>query len=89
VCAVSGTGWGEYFIRHAVAHDLCARIKYTGESVQSAAKDVIEEVTRSGGYGGVIAVDAQGRIAMSYSTPRMARGYVSEGAQAVIVLEFK
>jgi L-asparaginase / beta-aspartyl-peptidase len=87
VCAVSATGWGEYFIRNAVAHDLCARIKYAGESVQSAADHVIEAVNRMGGCGGVIAVDAKGRIAMPYSTSSMAHGYVLAGKQAVIVLE--
>lgn len=26
-CAVSGTGWGEYFIRVGVAHEICTRIR--------------------------------------------------------------
>ncbi len=26
-CAVSATGWGEYFIRVGVAHEICARLK--------------------------------------------------------------
>ena len=86
VCAVSGTGWGEYFIRNAVAHDLCARVKYANESVESAAKHVIDEVSRMGGYGGVIAVDAKGHIAMPRSAP-MAHGYIMAGKQAVTVLE--
>ena len=30
-CAVSCTGHGEYFIRHAVAFDVCARYKYLKE----------------------------------------------------------
>ena len=27
-CAVSATGHGEYFIRAAVAHDICAQVEY-------------------------------------------------------------
>jgi beta-aspartyl-peptidase (threonine type) len=86
VCAVSATGWGEYFIRNVVAHDLSVRIKYAGESVESAARHVIEAVAAMGGCGGVIAVDAMGCMAMPYSTPSMAHGYVSAGKPAVIVL---
>ena len=29
-CAVSATGHGEFFIRAAVAHDICARVEYQG-----------------------------------------------------------
>jgi len=86
LCAVSATGWGEYLIRAAVAHDVCARVKYAGEPVERAAKHVIEEVGRMGGYGGLIAVDAKGRIAMPYSSATMARGYAVAGKEAVVVL---
>ena len=30
-CAVSATGWGEYFIRVGVAHEICARLRATNE----------------------------------------------------------
>jgi beta-aspartyl-peptidase (threonine type) len=86
VCAVSATGWGEYFIRNAVAYDMCARIKYLNESLDSAASHVIEQVSRMGGYGGLIAVDRYGRIAMPYSTPTMAHGYMVEGGPAVVLV---
>jgi beta-aspartyl-peptidase (threonine type) len=32
-CGVSGTGWGEYYIRAAVAHDICARVAYRGDTL--------------------------------------------------------
>ena len=35
-CAVSGTGWGEFYIRNAVAHDICARVAYRGDSLADA-----------------------------------------------------
>ncbi|WP_086617958.1 isoaspartyl peptidase/L-asparaginase family protein [Erythrobacter tepidarius] len=30
-CAVSATGWGEYFLRVGVAHEICARLRATRE----------------------------------------------------------
>ncbi|MDF7814767.1 isoaspartyl peptidase/L-asparaginase [Hymenobacter sp. YC55] len=72
VCAVSGTGHGEFFIRHAVAHDIAALTEYRGLSVQQAAELVIHhKVAPAGGRGGVIVLDAQGNVAMPYSTEGM------------------
>jgi beta-aspartyl-peptidase (threonine type) len=69
LCAVSGTGHGEFFIRHAVAHDIAALMEYKGLSVQEAAQLVIHhKVAPAGGLGGVIALDRQGNVAMPYST---------------------
>jgi beta-aspartyl-peptidase (threonine type) len=87
VCAVSATGWGEFFIRTVVAHDLCARMQYGGHSLENAARQVIDEVSAMGGYGGVIAIDAKGRIAAPYSTAKMAHAYVRAGSAPVILLE--
>lgn len=41
-CAVSGTGWGEFYIRAVAAYDICARMKYAGQSLQQAADTVID-----------------------------------------------
>ncbi|MGI8560599.1 MAG: isoaspartyl peptidase/L-asparaginase family protein [Luteimonas sp.] len=76
-CGVSGTGWGEFFIRNAVAHDICARVAYRGDSLSEAANTVIMEVVPAhGGDGGVIALDAEGNIAMPFNTSGMYRGWV-------------
>jgi beta-aspartyl-peptidase (threonine type) len=76
-CGVSGTGWGEFFIRNAVAHDICARVAYRGDSLGQAARTVIMEVVPAhGGDGGVIALDAEGNIAMPFNTSGMYRGWV-------------
>ena len=40
-CGVSGTGWGEYYIRNVVAYDICARVAYAGASIAAAASEVI------------------------------------------------
>ena len=76
-CAVSCTGHGEYFIRHAVAFNLCARYKYLGESVEQAANHIIhEELNTNAGNGGLIAVDRKGNIAMPYNSGAMFRGFI-------------
>ncbi len=77
-CAVSGTGWGEFFIRNAVAHDIAARIAYGGASLQDAADAVIMRVVpEAGGDGGAIAVDARGNIALPFNTSGMYRGWIA------------
>ena len=76
-CAVSCTGHGEYFIRHAVAFNLCARFKYLGETVLQAAEYIIHhELNADAGNGGLIAVDKNGQIAMSFNSAGMFRGSV-------------
>ncbi len=76
-CAVSATGHGEYFIRHVVAYDICARVFYTGQTLAEASDTVINEVLRqTGGDGGVIAVDLQGRISMPFNTAGMYRAAI-------------
>ena len=60
-CAVSATGHGEYFIRHTVARDICARMQFAGQNLQEAAETVImDELVVAGGDGGIVAVDASG-----------------------------
>ena len=76
-CAVSATGHGEYFIRFAVASDICARARYLGISVEAAAEEVIHKVLpAAGGTGGVITLDHQGGISMPFNTEGMYRGFV-------------
>jgi beta-aspartyl-peptidase (threonine type) len=78
-CAVSATGWGEYYIRANAAHDICARVEYRGEPVAQAAKEVVMDVIpKLGGDGGVIALDADGNFAMPFNTEGMYRGWVDK-----------
>lgn len=72
-CAVSGTGWGEKFIRHTVAHDISALIEYANLSVQQAAETVIQRKLDRGD-GGVIVVGRDGAIAMVFNSAGMYRG---------------
>jgi beta-aspartyl-peptidase (threonine type) len=76
-CAVSATGHGEYFIRHTVASDICARVKYQNISLDEAANTVIFNVLNAdAGSGGVIAIDSKGNIAMPFNTPGMYRASI-------------
>jgi len=86
-CAVSATGHGEYFIRATVARDLCARVQYTGVSLLQAAEQVVHQQLRAlGGDGGIIAVDPQGNIALTFNTSGMYRASIDvEGALYVAI----
>ena len=76
-CGVSGTGWGEFYIRSAAAHDICARVSYRGDALSVAAEEVINGIVpKLGGDGGAIALDRHGNIAMPFNTSGMYRGWV-------------
>jgi L-asparaginase / beta-aspartyl-peptidase len=83
-CAVSGTGSGEHFMRALLAHTVSARMRYLDESLAAAARSALREVAKLGGTGGLVAVDAKGRIAMPFNTDRMYRGYVSAEGKVVV-----
>jgi len=83
-CAVSATGAGEYFIREGVAHEICARVRLLGETIQQAADAVLADTRTLGGTGGVIVAAPDGSTAWSFTTPGMYRGRVdSHGRTAV------
>ncbi|KAA2283707.1 isoaspartyl peptidase/L-asparaginase [Arenimonas fontis] len=86
-CALSATGWGEYFIRLAVAHEVCARVRLRGEPLALAAEAVVNgEVPALGGDGGAIALDARGNIAMPFNTPGMYRAWIApDGSRGVAI----
>jgi L-asparaginase / beta-aspartyl-peptidase len=71
-CAVSGTGLGEQFIRHAVAFHISARMAYLKQPLKDAVKEVLHK-TLDADDGGVICVGADGTIVMDFSTAGMAR----------------
>ncbi|WP_183934236.1 isoaspartyl peptidase/L-asparaginase family protein [Sphingomicrobium lutaoense] len=71
--AVSATGLGEVFIRAAAAHEVCARMRFCNEDLQSALDAVLAEIGAMGGTGGMIAVAPSGEAAWSFTTPGMYR----------------
>ncbi|MBG25356.1 MAG: beta-aspartyl-peptidase [Croceibacter sp.] len=81
-CAVSSTGWGEYFIRAMVAHDISALMEYKGLSLQDAAELVIQKkVPDLGGDGGIVAIDNKGNIAMEFNTAGMYRAHMNANGE--------
>ena len=81
-CAVSGTGWGEFYIRAAAAHEICARVRLAGQPLARAADGVINrDVPAAGGEGGAIALGADGSVALPFNTEGMYRGWI--GADGV------
>ena len=81
-CAFSGTGWGEYYIRAAAAHEVCARVRLAGHSLARAADSVINrDIPKAGGDGGAIALGADGSMAFPFNTEGMYRGWI--GADGV------
>ena len=86
-CAVSATGWGEYYIRANAAHDICARVEYKGEPIAQAAKEVVMEVVpKLGGDGGVIALDAEGNFATPFNTEGMFRGWIDRDGKMHVAI---
>lgn len=82
-CAVSSTGWGEYFIRLNAAHDIHALMAYGSLSVKEAADSVVlKKLPALGGNGGMIALDRQGNFTMPFCTEGMYRGYITKKGEA-------
>ena len=77
-CAVSATGHGEFFIRHTVARDICARMQFGGASLHDATAEVVlKALVVAGGEGGVAAVDRAGNVALTFNTPGMYRASIN------------
>lgn len=76
-CAISATGHGEYFIRSVVAYDICAQMENLSMSLQQSANKVVHgKLVERGGAGGIIGIDAQGNITLTFNTPGMYRGAI-------------
>jgi L-asparaginase/beta-aspartyl-peptidase (threonine type) len=83
-CAVSCTGRGEFFIRAHVAGEVSARMRLGGQGLAEAAAAALEGAERLGGVGGLIAVDAQGQVALPFNSEGMMRAFAtSEGRRMV------
>ncbi|HPF72674.1 MAG TPA: isoaspartyl peptidase/L-asparaginase [Xanthomonadaceae bacterium] len=88
-CGVSATGWGEYFIRLGITHDICARVRYAGQSLQAAADEVIQKrLPEAGGNGGIIAIDRDGHVVASFDTANMVRAWIDkDGSRHIAMFE--
>lgn len=79
-CAVSATGDGEVFLRLCVAHEIDARMRLAGASLEAASSAVVmSELVALGGSGGLVAVAHDGSIAMPFCSEGMYRGWSLDG----------
>ena len=87
-CAVSSTGWGEFFIRGMVAYDISALMEYKGLSLKVAAKEVIQNklpsIGEQGATGGIVAIDKNGNMAMEFNTQGMFRATMNDKGELYI-----
>lgn len=85
-CAVSGTGWGEYFIMNTVARDICMRMEFEGITLQAAADRLIQDILppQADDTGGVIAISGAGELVWSFNTPGMYRGRIDQDGNIVL-----
>ena len=83
--AVSATGSGEYFIRAVAAHEVAARVRLGGETLQQAVDSVLADIDALGGKGGLIAVSPTGDAAWGFTTPAMYRGMADAAGARVAI----
>lgn len=75
-CAVSATGHGEFFIRYGAAHEIDARIRWGKETLEEAANSVVKDLAQIGGEGGLIAVNAKGKVCLPFNSEGMYRAWM-------------
>lgn len=88
-CGISGTGHGEVFIKHAIAFDVGARMRYKKMGVQAACDEAFSELPKEeGGVGGIIALDGEGRVGVTFNTKAMIRAWITaDGKTSVFIYE--
>ncbi|MCC6289171.1 MAG: isoaspartyl peptidase/L-asparaginase [Chitinophagaceae bacterium] len=79
-CAISCTGWGEYYIRLVMAKTISDMMEFGKMTLKNAASEMLmKRLPALGGDGGLIAVDGKGNIAMPFNTEGMYRGFMKDG----------
>jgi beta-aspartyl-peptidase (threonine type) len=75
--AASSTGWGEGIMRVVLAKSAVDHLA-AGMEPSAAGLAALEALDRVGGKAGIVLIDRSGRVALPFSTPRMARGWAIE-----------
>lgn len=84
VCGVSSTGHGEFFIKFQVAKEVCTRMEYLNQSLEQSSEDVIDELMKVGGSGGLIAIDKDANISTPFNTDGMIRGSITNKSDLLV-----
>jgi beta-aspartyl-peptidase (threonine type) len=84
-CAVSTTGLGEYHMVLLTSKEISALIAYKGMALKEAVNHaLLKELVELGGAGGVIAINKNGDVAMSFTGEGMYRGFILDDGKAVV-----
>ena len=83
---ISGTGWGEYFIRSTAARTVAAKMEYQNKDIKSATDETVQIIQNLGGDGGLIALDKDGNVSMSFNTAGMYRGTVTDKGEIEVFI---
>ena len=83
---VSTTGWGEAMIKVVMAKTVIDLMDRNGGDPEKAAQDGLKVLIRKAeGYGGVIALNNEGKIGIAHNTPRMARAWMTSEMRTPLV----
>lgn len=85
LCAVSATGKGEEIIRGTVARDVAALMEYKGCSLTEAAAYAVDQSGPKGTCG-LVAVSANGEVAIPFNTTGMFRACATEDGYTEIAI---
>lgn len=84
-CAISCTGWGEFFIRLVMAKTISDMMEYGKMPLETAATEmVMKKLPSMKGDGGLIAVDKNGNVSMPFCTEGMYRGFINREGKMTI-----
>jgi beta-aspartyl-peptidase (threonine type) len=87
-CAVSCTGSGEYFLRGVVAYDVSCLIEYKNYTLEQACREVVmKRLPQLGGDGGLVAVNAEGKISMPFNTEGMYRASKTASREIIAIYD--
>ncbi|HUI11431.1 MAG TPA: isoaspartyl peptidase/L-asparaginase [Bacteroidota bacterium] len=82
----SATGWGEGIIRVVLARSVVGAMRANGGNADAAAREGIALLKkRTGGEGGVIALNSAGAVGIACSTKRMPRAYMNSSLKSPVV----
>jgi isoaspartyl peptidase/L-asparaginase-like protein (Ntn-hydrolase superfamily) len=82
--AVSATGQGEVIIKAGAARRVSESVR-SGQTPRRAVREAVKELARMGGWGGLIAIDARGRLGWAWKCERMSFAWMTpsgKGAEA-------
>lgn len=84
-CAVSCTGWGEYYMRAVAAKSISDRMEYGKDELgQAMEKTLILDIEHLGGDGGIIGIDREGAVEWRFNTAGMYRASKTSSTDKLI-----